>query len=305
SFVLNSLSQLALIAFFAAASYNPLKLLKGKNFMYGVVYKITNKLNGRSYVGKTTRSVEERFGEHARCKKFLVDKAICKYGRENFLVEVIEECETIEQLNEREIFWIAELNCKVPNGYNLTDGGEGNLNPSAETRTKMSAARSGENHPMYGKHHKPETLAKMSATRRGKHLSEAARAKLSIAKKGVPKSPEHKAKLAAANTGKRATDETRAKMSAERKGVPKSAEHRAKIGAGNRGKNRGKSPFVNLLNEIDAHKLTYFALAEILGISVTTISQKLRRERNFTERDKDNLEKFFGKPADYLLKYNF
>ena len=47
SFVLNSLSQLALIAFFAAAVYNPLKLLKGKNFMYGVVYKITNKLNGR------------------------------------------------------------------------------------------------------------------------------------------------------------------------------------------------------------------------------------------------------------------
>ncbi|MBR6712359.1 MAG: GIY-YIG nuclease family protein [Selenomonadaceae bacterium] len=157
--------------------------------MYGVVYKITNKLNGRSYVGKTTRSVEERFGEHARCKKFLVDKAICKYGRENFLVEVIEECETIEQLNEREIFWIAELNCKVPNGYNLTDGGEGNLNPSAETRAKMSAARSGENHPMYGKHHKPETLAKMSATRRGKHLSEAARAKLSIVKKAFQNRP--------------------------------------------------------------------------------------------------------------------
>ncbi|MBD3878534.1 MAG: GIY-YIG nuclease family protein [Quinella sp. 1Q5] len=200
--------------------------------MCGVIYKITNSLNGRSYVGKTTRFVEERFGEHAHCKKFLVDKAICKYGRENFLVEVIEECETIQQINEREIFWIAELNCKVPNGYNLTDGGEGNLNPSSETRAKMSAAQSGENHPMYGKHHKPETIVKMSATRRGKHLSETARTKLSVAKKGVPKSPEHRAKLA----------------------------------TGNRGKNRGKSPYVNLLNEIDAHKLTYSALAEILGI---------------------------------------
>ena len=189
--------------------------------MCGVVYKITNKLNGRSYVGKTTRSIEERFGEHARHKKFLVDKAICKYGRENFLVEVIEECETIEQLNEREIFWIAELNTKVPNGYNLTDGGEGTLNPSKETRAKMSAAQSGGNHPMYGKHHKPETLTKMSATRRGKHLSEVARAKLSVAKKGVPKSPEHRAKLAMANTGKRANDETRAKMSVIRKGHSK------------------------------------------------------------------------------------
>jgi len=225
--------------------------------MCGVVYKITNKLNGKMYVGQTTRSIEERFGEHARHKKFLVDKAICKYGRENFLIEVIEECDTREQLNEREIFWIATLNCKVPNGYNMTDGGEGNLNPSVETRAKMSAAQSGENHPMYGKHHKPETIAKMSATRRGKHLSEAARAKISLTKKGVPKSPEHKAKLAEVNTGKKASDETRAKMSAKRKGVPKSAEHRAKIGAGNRGKNRSKSPFVNLLSEIDAYKLTY------------------------------------------------
>ena len=44
-------------------------------------------------------------------------------------------------LNEREIFWIAKLNTKVPNGYNLTDGGEGLVNPSDETRAKMSANR--------------------------------------------------------------------------------------------------------------------------------------------------------------------
>ncbi len=73
---------------------------------YGIVYKLTNKLNGMPYVGKTTRPLEVRFKEHTKADSY-IGNAICKYGEENFLCEVIEECETPEQLNEREIFWIA------------------------------------------------------------------------------------------------------------------------------------------------------------------------------------------------------
>ena len=64
------------------------------------------------------------------------------HGAENFSCEVIEECETREQLNEREIFWIVYFNCKSPNGYNCTDGGEGGK-LCAEAIAKISAKLTG------------------------------------------------------------------------------------------------------------------------------------------------------------------
>ena len=85
--------------------------------IYGVVYVITNLITGMKYVGKTTRTIKKRFSEHASAKNHL-GNAIRKYGRENFKIEVLEECETPEQLDEREIYWIAKLDCKHPNGYN-------------------------------------------------------------------------------------------------------------------------------------------------------------------------------------------
>ena len=92
--------------------------------MYGVIYKITNKLNGKPYIGQTTQKLKVRFRAHRRENTY-IGRAMLKYGIENFMIEVVEECDTPEQLNEREIFWIAFFNCKRPNGYNLTDGGEG------------------------------------------------------------------------------------------------------------------------------------------------------------------------------------
>ena len=86
------------------------------------IYKITNKLNGKIYVGQTTRNPIERFKEHKHADS-IIGKAIRKYGTENFEIDILDECETFDELNECEMFWIAELNCKVPNGYNVTDGG--------------------------------------------------------------------------------------------------------------------------------------------------------------------------------------
>ena len=117
---------------------------------YGIIYKITNKLNGKGYVGKTTRSLEVRFNEHSKADSY-IGNAIRKYGEENFLREVIEECETPEELNELEIFWIAHFNCKQPNGYNQTDGGDG------------ATEQFGEKNHFFGKHHTEETKAIISA----------------------------------------------------------------------------------------------------------------------------------------------
>lgn len=74
-----------------------------------------------SYVGQTTRPIEERFKGHVHGTLF-VDKVIQEVGVEHFTCEVLEECETIQQLREREVFWIVESNSLYPNGYNLNDG---------------------------------------------------------------------------------------------------------------------------------------------------------------------------------------
>ena len=80
-----------------------------------LIYKITNLINGKMYVGKTKRTLAVRFDEHARKGKFLIGKAICKYGKENFRPEIIATCETVEEANGLEKYWIKTLNCKVPN----------------------------------------------------------------------------------------------------------------------------------------------------------------------------------------------
>ena len=92
---------------------------------FGIIYLIVNLINGKKYVGQTYQKLEERIKQHVSCiKKRGVDLAIQEYGIDNFSYEIIEEC-PIEKLDEREIFWIAELNTRFPNGYNLTNGGSG------------------------------------------------------------------------------------------------------------------------------------------------------------------------------------
>lgn len=111
-----------------------------------IIYCITNKINGKPYIGQTTRTLEERIYEHRHCKKTAIGKAIQKYGwsKETFKVEILEVCETLEQLNEREKFWIAKYNSIAPNGYNLTEGGSIGIPgkpKSDETRANMKLAQ--------------------------------------------------------------------------------------------------------------------------------------------------------------------
>ena len=68
---------------------------------YGVIYVITNLIDGMKYVGQTTRSVKERFKEHARRKDTLIGQNIRIYGKDKFKIEVLEECETQNELNAR------------------------------------------------------------------------------------------------------------------------------------------------------------------------------------------------------------
>lgn len=96
----------------------------------GSIYKITNKQNGKIYIGQTKTSIDKRWmghiyssrngNPHQRC---LIDKAIAKYGSDSFIVEEIEKCLDSE-LNDREIFWIDQYQSTDKNlGYNVSLGG--------------------------------------------------------------------------------------------------------------------------------------------------------------------------------------
>lgn len=138
-----------------------------------VVYKATNKINGKVYVGQTVRSLQERMAEHSRHSATAFDKALKKYGLDAFDVEQIDSASDVDELNKKEIYWIQFHDCMIPNGYNMCEGG-GNtkgFRHSEESRKKMSESRAssfcGEKNPFYGKTHSVESKQKMSARRKG------------------------------------------------------------------------------------------------------------------------------------------
>lgn len=100
----------------------------------GFIYIIKNRINNKLYIGQTTQSVESRFKQHLRCSKSnsiqLISKAIKKYGKSNFYVEILEEC-LIEELNAKEEYYI-ELYDSFNSGYNLCKGGKQSRKPKLQ-----------------------------------------------------------------------------------------------------------------------------------------------------------------------------
>lgn len=203
-----------------------------------IIYKTTNLINNKFYVGKDTINNSNYFGSG-----FLIKKAINKYGIENFKKEILEKCETREELNIREIYWIKKTNA-IELGYNITIGGTGGdtftNNPrKEEIRTKLigrhhtdetkkkisenNARLSGELHPNYKKKQSDETKKKRKET---------------FLKNGFPMdgknhSEESKEKNRLAHIGKKNIDKTEKKMSEIKKGKPKpklKCPHCGKIG---------------------------------------------------------------------------
>ena len=98
----------------------------------GFIYKITNTVNNKIYIGKTTNTIEHRWNQHMRQAKreqnsnILLYKAINKYGYNSFTVDIIEECDN-DILDEKEQLYIKLYNSFYKNGcgYNMTIGEDG------------------------------------------------------------------------------------------------------------------------------------------------------------------------------------
>lgn len=94
-----------------------------------LVYLITNQSNGMQYVGVTRRKDENRrMDEHIKASRGKtspgsLQEAIAEFGEENFCIQVIERCSSLQDLSKAERIWIAQLNTQRPNGYNIARGG--------------------------------------------------------------------------------------------------------------------------------------------------------------------------------------
>lgn len=155
----------------------------------GVIYYIKNKKNGKIYIGQTVRP-NERFKKHKwelernmHPNEYL-QNAWNKYGENAFEYGVLGTYKN-EKLNGREIYWIKRFDALNPEkGYNLQSGGNSNFKPSKKTRKKISNAKKGEKHHMWGKKHKPSTIKKISDAGRKRKQTEYTKQKLSKLRSG-------------------------------------------------------------------------------------------------------------------------
>jgi group I intron endonuclease len=155
----------------------------------GYIYRLKNKINGKIYIGQTTRSIHKRLREHQKESSgcVAIHSAIKFHGWENFEKEWYEVPD--DDLNFYEEMLIALLGTLAPDGYNLMEGGGSNGKPSEEsrqkmreaklgkiptdeTKQKMSESRTGEKHYKYGKTENEETKQKRREAQLGeKHPS--------------------------------------------------------------------------------------------------------------------------------------
>lgn len=141
------------------------------------IYTIENKLNNKIYIGQTIQKNPYRRwyshlseGKLNKRSQVIVDRAIRKYGKENFSFTVIAQHSTQDELNLSEVSWIKHFRevLGVKNVYNIKDGGNGGGPPTLETRLKISQSNTGRKSPFKGKCHTEESKKKQSLARKGK-----------------------------------------------------------------------------------------------------------------------------------------
>lgn len=144
------------------------------------IYKITNKINNKIYIGQTINCIQQRFRQHLANKdNTRLANSIRKYGKDNFTIEEIDSAETLEELNEKEIYWISYFNTMEHSvGFNMQFGGN-NKTHSEESKRKIGRANKGRR-----VYFTAETKEKLSKARKGKKFSEEHKKNLSESLKG-------------------------------------------------------------------------------------------------------------------------
>ena len=124
----------------------------------GIIYSYTNSINGKKYIGQTINPRQRKsqhkssaFNENDANYDTLLHRAFRKYGYDNFIYEVLAEVDTIEELNQLEIYYIDKFNTTTPNGYNILEGGRNAFHPFPEELKEIKSLE-------YGKLTKEEVI---------------------------------------------------------------------------------------------------------------------------------------------------
>lgn len=179
--------------------------MEQKGYYSMLIYVATNLINNKKYIGQTSQTLNGRKNHHIRSallKRYDTHfhRALVKYGNENFLWEVLEECDDRYSLNKLEIYYIDKFNT-YKNGYNMSLGGLGHSNMG------------GKSHPMFGKHHSDETKKKLRDFNLGKKLSQETKNKIGESSKGRVMPAITRRKISEANKGKPLSEDTKKKIS--------------------------------------------------------------------------------------------
>jgi group I intron endonuclease len=173
-------------------------------FKYGgemIIYKATNLINGKVYIGQTIQTLKKRRWKHlsaSRNKKFTWHfyKSIRKYGENNFKWEIIDRANNIDDLNKKEEYWIKYYNSIDEDyGYNKTYGGN-NKRMLKSVKDKISKSN-------IGKIRTKEHCKNISKNKKGLKMSENQKKKISNTLKGRKFSKEHIRKKIMAQTGEK------------------------------------------------------------------------------------------------------
>lgn len=178
------------------------------------IYKLISPSN-KSYIG-VSKNPKKRFKGHSIHLSSYIGKAIRKYGKGNFKLEILDNAEEYSEAYLLEQKYIKKFNTICPNGYNLDSGGQGGREVSEKTRKKMCKAQE------------------------GRTLSKEHRRKIGQAHKGKIISQEMIEKLQKFFTGRKRPSEVGEKISKSSKGRTLSKEHRRKIGEAHGGKKQSK-----------------------------------------------------------------
>ena len=200
----------------------------------GIIYCVTNKINGKKYIGLTSTQLCNRKAKHIydarRGDGLYFHRAIIKYGEDNFIWQILEKDVEIDDLCKREVEYIQKYDT-FNNGYNLTKGGEGlfGVKRSNETKIKIKKALTGKKRTKEqienwksSRIKNPltkEQRDRMSIAQKGKIIKDETRIKLSNSLKGRMFSNEHKKKLSEKAKLRKITDEQREKISYTRKNM--------------------------------------------------------------------------------------
>lgn len=254
--------------------------------MYGYIYKTTNTFNNKIYIGQHRA---DKFDSNYYGSGIVIRNIMDKYGIDKFRCELLEACDSEDELNEREIYWIAYYNATDANiGYNLMSGG----------------------YKIRGSKHSEITCKKISTSKRGKHpnrdytkVDATVRFKISNSLKeyykshknpryGVTLSEETKSKLRQANLGKKLSDETVAKMCGKvpwNKGIAMSEEAKQHLREVNLGKKLSEETKEKMRGRVPWNK----------GISISAETKEKLRKANLGKKQS---EETIAKRIDTIQK---